>query len=937
MKCRHGLRGRMWMALSVLFLAACSGVTQPEGEDASLVPSQPETATQALETPARGLHSLNKVLILASTVSRGTDSIEAQVARQLGYEVTLASDEEWRSLSAADFASYRALVLGDKSCSVAPGLLLAAEETRHIWGPVVDGNVIVVGTDPVYHKQNQVTFNAVQFAAAEAGKTGMYAGLSCYYYETDSPTPVPVLSPFGSFQVSGTSANCKKESSYNDAHIVASHEALAGLTDEVLSNWACSVHEVFLSYPEGDFTPLVIALDPPSGGRWPGSRDFPDGSHGVPYVLARGAAPVRCGDGLVQYPEQCDTGPQNGVPGTPCSAVCRTQWCGDGVVDPGEECDTGAANGSGSCSASCRALARPPVARCKDLLLPTTTTCGATGSVDDGSSDPDGDMVGCTQTPSATFALGTTAVTLTCTDATGLSASCTARVTVTDTTPPSIDCSPELAVECTGRLTPVEVPEPVVSDVCEYGYQRTTGTTSFPVGGPYPVGYEAFDSSGNTSACATQVRVLDTAAPTVTLVGEATQTLACGTPYVEAGVQATDLCDNGEASSPVVTASGAVNTQVPGTYVLTYSAQDASGNVGRATRKVTVTPSSACEAPQTGWTLTGSMAQPRLSHTATLLEDGRVLVTGGFNISSELYSPSTRTFSATGSNLGSHRGHTATRLSDGRVLIAGGTSSTTRPSAELYLPASGTWQATGRLSTPRFNHAAVLLPNGKVLVAGGFGSESSGPALKSAELYDPATGTWSPTRDLTHARGFHTMTLLPGGKVLVTGGGLQPNPDAEGNTLVPEAELYDPAAGTWTSAGRMSTGRAWHTATLLSGGKVLVVGGAGVDAVLSAAAELYDPATGTWKATGSMKSPRRFHTATLLPNGEVLVAGGYDQHTGIQYAAERYNPATGTWSVTASMYVDRYQHTATPLPDGTVLVVGGASNHDQASAEYYRP
>ncbi|MFY0573472.1 immunoglobulin-like domain-containing protein [Cystobacter fuscus] len=201
--------------------------------------------------------------------------------------------------------------------------------------------------------------------------------------------------------------------------------------------------------------------------------------------------------------------------------------------------------------------------------------------------------------------------------------------------------------------------------------------------------------------------MLDTAAPTVTLVGEAAQTIACGTPYVEAGVQATDLCDNGEASSPVVTATGAVNTQVPGTYVLTYSAQDASGNVGRASRKVTVTPSSACEAPQSGWTLTGSMAQPRLSHTATLLADGRVLVTGGFNISSELYSPSTRTFSATGSTLGSHRGHTATRLSDGRVLIAG------VPAPPPDPPPSST-SGVGHVAGYRPALRAALQPRGRV-------------------------------------------------------------------------------------------------------------------------------------------------------------------------------------------------------------------------------
>jgi hypothetical protein len=222
-------------------------------------------------------------------------------------------------------------------------------------------------------------------------------------------------------------------------------------------------------------------------------------------------------------------------------------------------------------------------------------------------------------------------------------------------------------------------------------------------------------------------------------------------------------------------------------------------------------------------------------------------------------------------------------------------------------------------------------------VAGGFDKESSGTPQTSAELYDPATGVWSTTGGLEQARGFHTMTLLSNGKVLVTGGSLQPDHNAESDTLVASAELYDPKTGTWTSAGHMSTGRAWHSATQLPDGKVLVVGGAGINVALSTSTELYDPATGSWTLTGAMKSPRRWHTATLLDNGDVLVSGGYHQHTGIQYASERYNPATGAWSVTATMHVDRYRHTATRLPNGTVLAVGGASNHDQSTAESYDP
>jgi hypothetical protein len=341
----------------------------------------------------------------------------------------------------------------------------------------------------------------------------------------------------------------------------------------------------------------------------------------------------------------------------------------------------------------------------------------------------------------------------------------------------------------------------------------------------------------------------------------------------------------------------------------------------------------ACVKPSTGgWTLTGSMALPRLLHTATLLPSGQVLVAGGFNVSAELYDETTRVWTATGNTITTHRGHTATLLPNGQVLIVGGGECPlTRINAELYNPTTGRWSAARNLLQQRYHHTASLLPNGKVLVVGGNGSEYGDDALSSAEIYDPATNLWSYTGALTQARGHHTATTLPNGKVLIAGGF-----NAQGQALA-TAELYDPATGRFTAVGSMGLGRGYHTASLLPNGQVLVAGGAGIDPTQSASAELYNPATGTWKATGSMKQPRRSHTATLLPNGQVLVAGGYHQATGIQTASDLYDPATGTWSVTYAMNVDRYGQTATLLPNGTVLAAGGVSNHDQSSAEFYTP
>ncbi len=205
-------------------------------------------------------------------------------------------------------------------------------------------------------------------------------------------------------------------------------------------------------------------------------------------------------------------------------------------------------------------------------------------------------------------------------------------------------------------------------------------------------------------------------------------------------------------------------------------------------------------------------------------------------------------------------------LPNGKVLVAGGNSgSDAIANAELYDPASGSWTPTGSLATARSGCTATLLPNGKVLAAGGL---NNGSALASAELYDPATGTWSPTGSLITGRySDNAGTLLPDGKVLFAGG-------YSTSSVLKTAELYDPVAETWSATGSLSIARAGCDSTLLPSGKVLVEGGNDIDSFPLASAELYDPASGTWTTTGSLSTSRVGHTATLLPNGQVLVAGG---------------------------------------------------------------
>jgi N-acetylneuraminic acid mutarotase len=311
-----------------------------------------------------------------------------------------------------------------------------------------------------------------------------------------------------------------------------------------------------------------------------------------------------------------------------------------------------------------------------------------------------------------------------------------------------------------------------------------------------------------------------------------------------------------------------------------------------------------------GFVSVSPMHHARNYFTATLLPNGKVLVAGGFDLgtSAELYDPATDTWTVTGSLRVARAYHQATLLPNGKVLIAGslqaGGGGQASTSAELYNPATGTWTLTGRMNKARIFSTATLLPNGKVLVVGG-------DSIGSSELYDPASGTWTGSASTGHGG---RATLLLNGKVLVG------------------AELYDPATGTWTATGAPSRG--YYTATLLLNGKVLAAGGG-----RTFTAELYDPDSGTWSATGSLTWDRDYCRATLLRNGQVLITGGYQQETDTPMSSgEVYDPTTGTWTE-MPMNEPHFSHTATVLPNGKVLVAGGNGWNVRllSSAEVYEP
>ena len=332
------------------------------------------------------------------------------------------------------------------------------------------------------------------------------------------------------------------------------------------------------------------------------------------------------------------------------------------------------------------------------------------------------------------------------------------------------------------------------------------------------------------------------------------------------------------------------------------------------------------------------MSTARWWHSATALEDGRVLVVGGepatpAGDTAEIYDPKTDTWKLTKPAL-SHGNHTATRLCDGQVLVAGDWDyNPDALKAEVYDPVADTWTTVGDMSQSHTYGTATLLDDCKVLVAGGY------TALVDAEVYDPAKKTWTPTKNtMSTPRFFHAATALAGGKAIVTGGGV----DNLGKWYTyPNVDVYDDATHMWKEVWPMTTERRGHTSTLMPDGQLLVTGGTsggtddGTDGGLQIAEdEQYDLVKNTWTSAPTLATARSSHTATLLSTGVLLIVGGMDDSgSAINSVEGLFDGAFRPLSPTS---VDRFLHASARIEGGAddVLVVGGVH---QATAEMWRP
>ncbi|KAF0815420.1 N-acetylneuraminate epimerase [Andreprevotia sp. IGB-42] len=331
---------------------------------------------------------------------------------------------------------------------------------------------------------------------------------------------------------------------------------------------------------------------------------------------------------------------------------------------------------------------------------------------------------------------------------------------------------------------------------------------------------------------------------------------------------------------------------------------------------------------------TDNLLTGRARHSGTTLADGRVLFAGGTTSSgdfssstntAEIFDGTSETFAPTGSLAQARASHAAVRLADGRVLVIGGRS-TTSPykglaTAEVYNPATGSWSLAGTMNTARSEPVAVLLPTGKVLVIGG------DSAVKSTELFDPETGTFSDAGTLPQGLTQFTAVALANGRVLLAGG--SPGGATVGLGLT-TALLWDPQQNGWSNTGTMLQARRQAAALVLADGKVLIAGGCATASECVASTEIYDPLTGTFALAASTNNAGSGSLISLA-DGSILMVR-------VSQPLEQYTPASGKWRIAGDWLNAHGYGAVVPLADGkTVLMAGGGSTSNGATAELFDP
>jgi N-acetylneuraminic acid mutarotase len=412
-----------------------------------------------------------------------------------------------------------------------------------------------------------------------------------------------------------------------------------------------------------------------------------------------------------------------------------------------------------------------------------------------------------------------------------------------------------------------------------------TGTVAFMDGGT-TLGTSTI--SGGTARYTTSALIVGSHSITASYSGDTNDYSGTSSPITQIILPLSFVATNGQMGSP---RSGHAATQLQAGTILITGGMTSSGV---ATSAQLYALSSGTFSPA------GALNVARWLHTATLLNDGTVLVAGGSDLANEetldtaeIYNPATETFTLLSNTLNTARvGHTATLLNNGQVLIVGGYDPDYGliADAELYDPPTQSFIDLGDTNAPRYEHTATMLQNGQVLIAGGDIDPTPSGALNTAEIFDSPSQTFTAVPvPMTTPREGQAAVLLNNGQVLITGGD---NPPAGSQN---SAETYNPATSAFTAlTSTMTAPRVSHLATLVNGGRVLITGGAtdanGTSTALNSA-EVYDPASQTFTATPSnMTSVREHQTASLLNDGTVLVVGGTNG-TNVFNTAELYMPS----------------------------------------------